>query len=244
MGFSPRECSRYIDGRHSPGGQSQRGLRRAALRPNYRLNLSKCWGLFDHWREATGGAPDASAETAVRLWQKGAAEHRQPTQTEIERAVEAMQQTHWQVDCLRGAAIHLTDTPLAFASFTKSYIAGRAVDAALAAGVTGVMLNVGGDIVVRGNLAQIVDIANRLTSAENDVAMDQILVRDRAVATSGSYRCGFNLISNSSGTQPESLSYHRPADGETGRAYSLLYRRSPRSSHNRRACHNLLRAGR
>ena len=165
--------------------------------------LLEVLGLFDHWREATCGALDASAETAARLWQRGAAEHRQPTQSEIERAVEAMQQTHWQVDCLRGAAIHLTDTPLAFASFTKSYIAGRAVDTALAAGATGVMLNIGGDIVVRGNLAQIVDIANPLRSAENDVAMDQILVRDRAVATSGSYRRGFNLTSNSSATQPE-----------------------------------------
>jgi FAD:protein FMN transferase len=165
--------------------------------------LLEVLGLFDYWREATGGALDASAETAVRLWQKAAAEHHQPTQTEIERAVEAMQQTHWQVDRHRGAAIHLTDTPLAFASFTKSYIAGRAADAALAAGATGVMLNIGGDIVVRGNLAQIVDIANPLASAENDVAIDRILVRDRAVATSGSYRRGFNLTANSPAAQPQ-----------------------------------------
>jgi FAD:protein FMN transferase len=165
--------------------------------------LLEVLGLFDYWRKATGGAVDASAETAVRLWQKAAAEHRQPTQAEIERAVEAMQQTHWQVDRLRGAAVHLTDTPLALASFTKSYIAGHAADAALAAGATGIMLNIGGDIVVRGDLAQIVDIANPLASAENDVAIDRILVRDRAVATSGSYRRGFNLTVNSSETQPE-----------------------------------------
>jgi thiamine biosynthesis lipoprotein len=165
--------------------------------------LLEVLGLFDHWHEATGGALDASAETAVRLWQKAAAEHRQPTQTEIERAVEAMQQTHWQVDRLRGAVIRLTDTPLTLASFTKSYIAGHAADAALAAGATGVMLNIGGDIVVRGNLAQIVDIANPLASAENDLPIDWILLRDRAVATSGSYRRGFNLTANSSAAQPE-----------------------------------------
>jgi thiamine biosynthesis lipoprotein ApbE len=163
--------------------------------------LVEVLGLFDHWREATGGALDASSETAVRLWQKSAAEHQQPTQTEIERAVAAMQQIHWQVDRLCAAAIHLTDTPIALASLTKSYIAGRAADAALAVGATGVMLNIGGDIVVRGNLAQIVDIANPLASAENDVAIDQILVRDGAVATSGSYRRGFNLTATSSATQ-------------------------------------------
>jgi thiamine biosynthesis lipoprotein ApbE len=64
-----------------------------------------------------------------------------------------MQQTHWQVDRLRGAVLHLSDTPVALASLTKSYIAGHAADAALAAGATGVMLNIGGDIVVRGDLA-------------------------------------------------------------------------------------------
>jgi len=165
--------------------------------------LLEVLGLFDHWHEATGGALDASAETAIRLWQKAAAERHQPAQIEIDRAIEAMQQTHWQLDRLGGTAIHLTGTPLAFASFTKSYIAGRAADAALAAGATGVMLNIGGDVVVRGNLAQVVDIANPLASAENDVALDQILVRDRAVATSGSYRRGFNLSANSSATQPE-----------------------------------------
>jgi thiamine biosynthesis lipoprotein ApbE len=166
--------------------------------------LLEVLGLFDHWREATGGALDASAETAVRLWKKSAAEHTQPTQTEIERAVEAMQQTHWQVNCLGGTAIHLTDTPVVLASLTKSYIAGRAADAALAVGATGVMVNIGGDIVVRGDLAQVVDIANPLASAENDVAIDQILVRDRAVATSGSYRRGFKLAADSSATRPES----------------------------------------
>jgi FAD:protein FMN transferase len=165
--------------------------------------LLEVLGLFDYWRGATGGALDASAETAVRLWQKAAAEHRQPTQAEIERAVEAMQQAHWRVDRLRSAAIHLTDSPLALASFTKSYIAGRAADAALAAGATGIMLNIGGDIVVRGDLAQIIDIANPLASAENDVAIDRILVRDRAVATSGSYRRGFNPTANWSAAQPE-----------------------------------------
>jgi thiamine biosynthesis lipoprotein len=165
--------------------------------------LLEVLGLFDYWREATGGALDASAEMAVRLWQKAAAENRRPTQAEIEHAVEAMRQIHWQIDRRRGTVVHLTGTPLALASFTKSYMAGHAADAALAAGATGVMLNIGGDIVVRGDLAQMVDIANPLASAENDAAIDRILVRDRAVATSGSYRRGFNLSANSSATRPE-----------------------------------------
>ncbi len=65
------------------------------------------------------------------------------------------------------------------------------------------MLNIGGDIVVRGNSAQVVDIANPLADAENDPPIDQIVVRDRAVATSGSYRRGFNLTPTSPALRPE-----------------------------------------
>ncbi len=82
--------------------------------------LLEVLALFDHWREQTNGALDASAEAAVRLWQNAAVEYRQPTQVEITQAIKAMQQKHWQLDCVGGTATRLTDTPLALASFTKS----------------------------------------------------------------------------------------------------------------------------
>ena len=154
-------------------------------------------GLFEYWHEQTNGALNASTEHAARLWQMTATEHRQPTNAEIAQVIRAMQQAHWQLDRSNRTATHLTDTPLALASFTKSYIAGHAADAALAAGATGVTLNIGGDIVVRGNITQTVDIANPFADAENDAAIDQILLRDRAIATSGSYRRGFGLATTS-----------------------------------------------
>ena len=165
--------------------------------------LLEVLALFDHWREQTNGVLDASAETAVRLWQMAEAEHRQPTKAAIAKAIEAMQQSHWQLDPLNGTATHLTDSPLALASFTKSYIVDHAADAALAAGATGVMLNVGGDIVVRGNITQTVDIANPFADAENDAPIDQIVLSDRTIATSGSYRRGFNITATSLTQQPE-----------------------------------------
>src|SRR5580704_7518776 len=53
--------------------------------------------LFDGWRQQTGGALDASAETAVRVWKAAEAEHRQPTADELAAAVHAMQQPHWKL---------------------------------------------------------------------------------------------------------------------------------------------------
>ena len=48
-------------------------------------------------------------------------------------------------------------------SFVKSYIIDRAADAALSSGgVSGVVVNIGGDLVVRGNLTEPVHVSNPL----------------------------------------------------------------------------------
>jgi thiamine biosynthesis lipoprotein ApbE len=143
---------------------------------------------FDHWRTQTGSALNPSAEAALRLWKSAVAEGRTPTNEEIATTVEAMSQPHWALDAEHRTATHLTDVPLALASFTKSYVTAHAAEAALRAGASGVMLNAGGDVVVRGNLQQVVDIADPRNSAENDLPLDRVSVRDSAVATSGSYR--------------------------------------------------------
>lgn len=149
--------------------------------------------LFDGWRQQTGGALDASAETAVRVWKSAEADHRQPTSEELAAAVAAMQQPHWKLDRAAGTATHLDDAPIALNSFAKSYITDHAASAALAAGATGVSLNMGGDIVLRGSLSQKIAVANPRADAENDPPLDMIQVANRTVATSGAYRRGVDI---------------------------------------------------
>lgn len=149
---------------------------------------------FDGWREKTGGALDASVEAATQLWARAQAEGRVPTEAEIAETREAMGQAHWALDEGNGTAMRLSGTPLALASFAKSRITSAAADKALATGATGVMLNVGGDVVVRGAMTQMVLIANPEHDAENEAAADFVVVRDAAVATSGNYRRGAHLF--------------------------------------------------
>jgi thiamine biosynthesis lipoprotein ApbE len=155
--------------------------------------LFEVLATFDRWRTRTGGALDASVEAATRLWKNATAEGRVPSDRELAEATEAMQQPHWTLDAEHRTATRLTDVPLALASFTKSYVSSRAADAALKAGASGVMLNVGGDVIVRGDLMQLVTIANPRSAAENEHGTEHIVVRDHAVATSGSYRRGFDV---------------------------------------------------
>jgi FAD:protein FMN transferase len=156
--------------------------------------LFEVLGMYDQWRERTGGALDASAEAVIRVWKTASDRGRMPTQAELDAAVEAVHQAHWHLDAANRTATHLSDTPLVLASFTKSYILNRAADVATRrSGVSSAIVNIGGDVVVRGALTEVVDIADPKADAENDPPIAALMIHDRAVATSGDYRRGFEI---------------------------------------------------
>lgn len=153
--------------------------------------LYEVLSLFDQWRIRSGGALDASAEVITRLWKRAAAQQRMPSEEELATAVAEVRQAHWTLDPVAHTATHLSKAPLMLNSFAKSYIIRRAADAAMsAAGVRAIVVNIGGDLVVAGDLRETVRISDPKADAENDPPMDQLLLANRAVATSGNYRRG------------------------------------------------------
>jgi len=157
---------------------------------------------FDRWRLETDGALDPSVAAAMRVWRAAAEEARKPSAAEIAAAREAMRQEHWSLDPAQRTATRLSDAPLALASFVKSRIAEEAAKASIHAGATGVMLNCGGDVIVRGEMSTTVAIADPRSRADND-AIAEAQVRDRAVATSGGYWRGFNASVDAAMRAPE-----------------------------------------
>jgi FAD:protein FMN transferase len=150
--------------------------------------------MFDQWKQKTGGALDASAQVISQLWKESAASQTIPTSPQLQQAVAMVQQTHWKLDEQTQTAVHLTKAPLILNSFTKSYIIQKATETAKAIpAVQAVLINIGGDMVVSGNLTEKVGIADPRADAENDAPMDQLSIQNLAVATSGNYRRG-NLI--------------------------------------------------
>jgi len=68
------------------------------------------------------------------------------------------------------------------------------VKAALAGGAaSGLVVNIGGDLVARGTWTETVGIIDPFDNADNSAPLTRVAVRDRAVATSGSYRRGFDI---------------------------------------------------
>ncbi|GAB3014920.1 DUF2271 domain-containing protein [Spirosoma pulveris] len=149
---------------------------------------------FDTWFERTEGAINAGAEAVSQVWQQAAAAGTQPAEAELARATRAAQQSHWQLDHTNQTATRLSQAPLRLHTFAKSYVLERAAEAALAiTDVQGIVLNGGGDLVVRGNWAEPVGVANPQADAENHAVLSRFAVQNGTVATSGSYRRGVQL---------------------------------------------------
>ena len=153
--------------------------------------LYEILNLFDQWRLRTNGALDASAEALTQVWKRAAKEQRLPIPSELAVAVETIKQPHWRLDPATHTAVHLDQVLLVLNSFAKSYIIQHAVIAARkAAGATSIVLNIGGDIVVDGKATEPIDISDPKADAENDPALDHIVIANAAIATSGNYRRG------------------------------------------------------
>ncbi len=150
--------------------------------------------LFDHWKISTGGALDPSAEAISRLWKKAEKNNTLPGSQEIKNAVELANEQHWLLNNSNHTAARKSNVPLMMNSFVKSYIIKKATEKVIAIpGIQGVMVNIGGDIVVAGDMNENIRISDPLNDAENDVPLTSIRVQNKAVATSGNYRRGYAI---------------------------------------------------
>jgi thiamine biosynthesis lipoprotein ApbE len=138
---------------------------------------------YDTWRERTGGAVDPAVGAAMALWEGAAQE---PDAAQRAAAVAAMGQRHWELD--GRVATRRGSTPQVFASLAKGYVLDRAAEAAMAGPVRGALINLGGDLVVRGEMRPRISVR----SAEEGTAA-QVTMAEGAMATSGDYRRGYEI---------------------------------------------------
>ncbi len=156
--------------------------------------LLQVLNLWDVWRARTGGALNPAAEAIARVWKNAEASGALPTEAEMARAAAEAAPQHWRLQQNAGLAERLTAAPLMLNSFTKSYVVERAAEAALRSpGIDSVVVNVGGDLVVRGAAADSVSVTDPRSDEENSDPLAVLRLRDRAVATSGNYRRGFQI---------------------------------------------------
>ncbi|GAB2973259.1 hypothetical protein GCM10027049_04100 [Mucilaginibacter puniceus] len=153
--------------------------------------LYEVLSLFEQWRAKTDGALDPAAETVGKLWREAAKANTLPSAISIANAVSTLQQQQYVLNNQNHTAQHIGDAPLMLNSFAKSYIMDKAANAAMSVpGVSGLVVNIGGDILVRGEHTEQILVSNPKADAENDAPVAKIQVSNKTVATSGNYRRG------------------------------------------------------
>jgi len=150
--------------------------------------------LFDQWNVKTGGVLNASAEIAFALWKKASINQVLPTADELAHAASAMNRPHWKLNTVQHTATHLSTDPLVLNSFVKSYIISKVSEKImLLPGVTGAVINIGGDIMVTGIQQERIRVSDPVADAENDKPLAILKINNKAIATSGNYRRGFKI---------------------------------------------------
>ncbi len=150
--------------------------------------------MFEDWQVCTGGALNPAVGAATAIWKKADETDTFPTEAELAQAVEVLNKRHWILDEDNMTARHLTTDPLIFNTFVKGYIIGRVSDRIMEIpGVSSSLVNIGGDMVVRGDMKEKIGIADPDHPSDNYHPVSAIKISDKAVATSGNYRRGFNV---------------------------------------------------
>lgn len=142
------------------------------------------------WAEASGGGFDPCLVRAIELWDVGNRTDPPPPGAFARLAGRRLHR-HVDLDRWSGqSAVRFTDPDvgLDLGGIAKGYGVDRAVDALRSRGIENAIVNVGGDLYAMGSGAGDEPWRVAVRSPDNpDRTVATIQVRDRAIATSGSY---------------------------------------------------------
>lgn len=152
---------------------------------------------YDSWTQQTRGALNPGAAAIINIWKEAAKKQQIPEKNQLSLAVQKTNSSHWLLNRAEQTATHLDNSPLVMNSFVKSYIIQKVAAKLMALnGISGVMVNIGGDIVTKGDMTERISIVDPLADAENDRKLTHLNIRQKAIATSGNYRRGFKINNN------------------------------------------------
>ena len=151
--------------------------------------LSSC----DQYEKLTQGAFNPRVASATSLWKQAAENGVLPSDVMLRKAAQKASRPAWLLDESNRTAKYLHDRKceLSLDAIAKGFIIDQAAEAAMAEdGVDGVVVNIGGDLVVRGDISQRVGISD---PAEETRPISVVRLERQAIATSGGYQRFFEI---------------------------------------------------
>ena len=180
---------------YDPASEFSRWQRSSSGPTKVSAELFEVLQTANHWRLQSVGAFDPRVEALTRLWSQCARSDRLPTESELQAVRALMSREACRLDAEAGTAERLSTCPLSLNGIAKGFIVERAGAVALdrSQGVRGILLNVGGDMRVVGDISRTIGLAPPGNASESAEPFSYCEVRDRSVATSGNTHRGFEI---------------------------------------------------
>jgi thiamine biosynthesis lipoprotein len=142
------------------------------------------------WQRRSGGAFHGQVGELVRVWKEGEKANREPTVASLERIVGDLRKPGWSLDAATNTVTRLTDQPLNLNAIGKGFIIQKAADAVRKQhpSVSGLLINLGGDILAWGSTPWAVGIQDPFNHFDNAAPVAGLRLTNQAVATSGGYQ--------------------------------------------------------
>jgi FAD:protein FMN transferase len=188
------ERLRRILSSYDPKSELCRWLRGDVSNERVSNDLYEVLRWSDVFYRSTKGAFDPRVEVASMLWKQCALQQRRPESEELREAVAQMRKPAWKLDAGQRTATRVEPIQVSFDALAKGYVVDSACRSASAqAGISGVLVNVGGDLKCVGQCQPTISIADPFHSAENEKPWTTISLKDHALATSGNYHRGYQI---------------------------------------------------
>ncbi len=149
----------------------------------------------DEWRVKSHGAFNPSIQILSQLWSDSAKRGHRPLKGALAAAVLQTNQPVWQIDPASRTVTRLNDNPVTFNAIAKGFIVDSCCDVGFDStrGIHGLLVSIGGDLRACGTVDELIGITNPRLTAANSPPIAIVPLRNRALATSGNYRRGFQI---------------------------------------------------
>ncbi len=128
------------------------------LRPGATTEVSR--ELFEalrvcqEWMKVSEGSFHPAVERLTRQWQEAEQRNTLPASPSLEKAVREINQPHWRLANDSHQVTRASQVPLSLNAIAKGIVLDRVVESVLESiAVQGIMLNIGGDVRVAGQIA-------------------------------------------------------------------------------------------
>ena len=147
------------------------------------------------WTEQTGGAFDVRVEAVSRLWSAAAKSGQLPTDAEIQHVLKSTAAPAWALNFSDKTARRLGTAPVTFNAIATGTIVDQACAAALADAnaISGVLVDIGGDMKVAGEMTAHIGVAPPRGDSETARPIARLHLKNQAVTTSGDLYRGFDI---------------------------------------------------